>query len=98
MESKSTKRPPDDAMSVTLRAAAPEDEPFLFKVYASTRADELAAWGWGAAQQETFLRMQFTAQQLAYGAQFPDADQMVLLYNEVLIGRMLIERRIEEIY
>ena len=98
MESRSTKHPPDDAMPVTLRAAAPEDEPFLFKLYQSARGDELAALGWGAAQQETFLRMQFTAQRMAYGAQFPDADLMLILLNELLIGRMLIDRRDEEIY
>lgn len=29
-----------------------EDEPFLFEVYASTRRDEVAAWGWDLSQQE----------------------------------------------
>jgi ribosomal protein S18 acetylase RimI-like enzyme len=98
MESRSTKHPPGDAVSVTLRAAAPEDEPFLFKVYQSTRVEELAALGWAAAQQEAFLRMQFTAQRLAYGAQFPDADQMIVLQDGLPIGRMLIDRSGEEVY
>ncbi|HEX8650771.1 MAG TPA: GNAT family N-acetyltransferase [Pyrinomonadaceae bacterium] len=100
MESRLTKRPPavDATASVTLRAAGADDEPFLFEVYRSTRAAEMAAWGWGEAQQDAFLRLQFTAQRLAYGAQFPDAEQMIILEGEHLIGRMLIDRRDEEIY
>jgi ribosomal protein S18 acetylase RimI-like enzyme len=90
------KRQPNDAL--TLRPAEPDDEPFLFRVYASTRADEMAACGWDEVQQEAFLRLQFTAQRLAYGAQFPDADHRIILYNDLLIGRMLIDRRDEEIY
>ena len=42
--------------------------------------------------------MQFTTQQMAYGAQFPDADQSIILRDELMIGRMLIDRRDEEIY
>lgn len=98
MESRLTKHPPDNAVPVRLRAAVPEDEPFLFKVYQSTRADELAALGWNEAQQEAFLRLQFQAQGLAYGAQFPDADQMIVLKGEDSIGRMLIDRRDRELY
>ena len=99
MEHRSSKERPDDRVpAVTLRPAEPDDEPFLFSVYASTRTDELAHVPWSEAQREAFLRMQFTAQRLAYGAQFPDADQMIILDNELLIGRMLIDRRDEEVY
>jgi ribosomal protein S18 acetylase RimI-like enzyme len=98
MENRATKGAPGDAASVTLRAAAPEDEPFLFEVYQSTRVDELASLGWAAAQQEAFLRMQFTAQGLAYGAQFPAADQMIVLRDGLPVGRMLIDRSGEEVY
>jgi ribosomal protein S18 acetylase RimI-like enzyme len=86
------------ARLITLRPALPDDEPFLLKVYASARADEMAACGWSGAQQEAFLKMQFTTQQMAYGAQFPDADQSIILRDELMIGRMLIDRRDEEIY
>src|SRR5438067_1037097 len=34
---------------VRLRPAGDTDEAFLFALYASTRRDEMAAWGWGAA-------------------------------------------------
>lgn len=79
-------------MPFNLRPAEPEDEPFLFRVYASTRADEMAAWGWDAAQQEAFLRMQFTAQHLNYRAQFPDADHRVIIAGGHPAGRILVDR------
>jgi ribosomal protein S18 acetylase RimI-like enzyme len=92
MENRSTKQTPDEAMPVNLRPAQPEDEPFLFRVYAGTRADEMAAWGWDAAQQEAFLRMQFNAQSMAYRAQYPDADHRIIIYGNQPVGRILIDR------
>ena len=47
---------------ITLRAVAPEDEPFLAELYASTRADEMALVDWDAATKQAFLRQQFEAQ------------------------------------
>ena len=47
---------------ITLRCIAPEDEPFLYRVYAGTREEELAPLGWDEAQKNEFLRMQFSAQ------------------------------------
>ena len=48
--------------SITLRPIGPDDEAFLYRVYASTREEELAPLGWNEAQKTAFLRMQFTAQ------------------------------------
>jgi ribosomal protein S18 acetylase RimI-like enzyme len=92
MENSSMKQSPDETLPVELRPAQPEDEPFLFRVYASTRADEMAAWGWNAAQQEAFLRMQFNAQRLTYRAQFPEADHRIILAGGQPVGRILVER------
>lgn len=98
MENSPRKETPDNrAPAITLRAVEPEDEPFLFRVYASTRADEMAVSGWDASQQEAFLRLQFRAQTLAYGAQFPDADHRIILDRDHLIGRILIARTESEI-
>ena len=47
---------------ITLRLARPEDRDFLFSVYASTRADEMAMVPWGDAQKAGFLAQQFGAQ------------------------------------
>jgi ribosomal protein S18 acetylase RimI-like enzyme len=79
-------------MSVTLRPIAPEDEEFLLRVYSSTRSDEIAVWGWNQAQQEAFLRMQFTVQQRAYEMQYGEADHHIILFQDQQVGRILISR------
>jgi ribosomal protein S18 acetylase RimI-like enzyme len=89
-------RPPFDK-AITFRAIRPDDEAFLYAVYASTRQDELAPLGWSAAQQEAFLKMQFAAQRRSYTAQFPAADFQIILRHGSPIGRLYIERRRDEI-
>jgi ribosomal protein S18 acetylase RimI-like enzyme len=61
----------------SIRPAAEADEPFLYALYASTRAEELAAWGWTSAQQERFLQLQFRAQQQHYAA-YPDTVHWII--------------------
>ena len=85
------------ADGLTLRPIRPEDEGFLFEVYASTRMHELAAPAWSEAQRQTFLRMQFRAQQQSYLAQFPTAACQIILWHERPIGRLYIECRPDEI-
>ena len=46
---------------------------FLYRVYASTRYEELAPAGWPPEQVEAFLRMQFRAQDTHYRTHFPAA-------------------------
>lgn len=77
-------------MKISLRPSAPEDEEFLYRVYASTRADEVTAWGWAESQQEAFLRMQFNAQQRAYEWQFPGAVHSIILFDEAMAGRLIV--------
>ena len=43
--------------TATFRPIAPEDEDFLYRVYASTREDELALLDWDDDQKESFLKM-----------------------------------------
>lgn len=83
-------------MSVTLRPARPDDA-FLFALYAGTRADELAAWGWDAAQRDAFLVMQFRAQQRHYEAAWPRAEHRVVCLAGRPIGRLLVAREPDEI-
>lgn len=77
-------------MNISLRPSAPEDEEFLYRIYASTRADEVAAWGWPEPQQDAFLRMQFNAQQRAYEWQFPGAAHSIILCDEEPAGRLIV--------
>lgn len=85
------------ALVIALERAHPEDEAFLFAVYASTRVQEMALTGWLPAQQEQFLRMQFEAQTRSYRIQFPNADHWVVRGNGIAAGRMVVSRAEEEI-
>jgi len=84
-------------MTITLRDALPSDEPFLFEVYASTRAQEMALVPWDDEQRKSFLTMQFAAQHSHYQAQFPDASYSLICREEVPLGRFYVLRNEEDI-
>lgn len=80
-------------MALTLRPVEKDDEAFLFRLYAATRAEELAGWGWSEAQQEAFLRMQFNGQQAGYRRAYADASHSIILLDEVAVGRLYVVKR-----
>ena len=79
-------------MTISLRPYHEHDRDFLFQLYASTRLDEIAPFGWPPAQQEAFLRMQFTAQQQWYSMSYAQAEHQIIEENGVPIGRMMVSR------
>ncbi len=83
--------------SITFRPIRPEDEAFLYQVYASTREDELAQVPWDEGEKETFLRMQFNAQHKYYQEQFLNAEFQIILLDDRPIGRLYVDRRPDEI-
>ena len=85
------------ATTLTLRPIRPEDQSFLYEVYASTRLEELAPLGWSADQQAAFLAQQFNAQHQYYQANFAGADFQVILVNGQPAGRLYVDRRVNEI-
>ncbi len=68
------------------------DLPFLAQVYASTRAEELAATPLTGAQKAEFLDAQFRAQHAHYQKYYPQADWLVTVHQGRDIGRLYIER------
>lgn len=68
------------------------DLPFLARVYASTRTDELAVTGWSAGYMAAFLDAQFRAQHAHYQRYYPDADWLVTMRGGEDIGRLYLER------
>ncbi len=78
--------------TISLREERPDDASFLFDLYASTREDEIASWGWDAEARSSFLELQFRAQDGSYRAQYPNADRQVILSGERPIGRLLVDR------
>ena len=77
-------------MTASLRPIRPDDQDFLFKLYASTRLHEIAGFGWPEAQQEMFLRMQFTAQQRWYESMYGQAEHQIVEQDGQPIGRMMV--------
>jgi ribosomal protein S18 acetylase RimI-like enzyme len=84
-------------MTISLRDSTLEDEPFLRKVYACTREQELAMTQWNEEQRAAFLRFQFDAQHAHYRQQYPDASYQVILSDADPVGRMYVARRPSEI-
>lgn len=82
--------------AITVRDEQPQDEAFLFELYASTRQDELEAWGWPPAMRHTFLTMQFRASQ-GYRAAFPDAEFQIVMLDGKNAGRLVLHRTREEL-
>lgn len=85
-----------DIPSINSRPETPEDQAFLFDLYASTRKDELDTWGWPPEMRNSFLQLQFRAQQ-SYRTTFPKAQFNVLLLNGERFGRTIINRSADEI-
>jgi len=85
-------RRPDNLAAITLRSEGPEDESFLLELHASTRQEELEALGWPAAMRESFVRLQFNAQQQGYRAAFPRAQFAIILAAGQAVGRIVLDR------
>src|SRR2546430_7967304 len=82
---------------LSLRPITPEDTAFLARVYASSRAEELAQTGWSDEQKEIFCRRQFDAQSAYYAANYPGASFQLIERDGVPIGRLYVARWENEI-
>ena len=82
---------------LSLRPVRDDDRELLYRIYASTRVEELALTDWGAEQKEAFLRQQFNAQDAYYRENYPDADWSVVLHDGQPAGRLYVHRRPDEI-
>lgn len=79
--------------NITLRPSRQEDESLLFKVYASTRADEMALVDWTPGQKDAFLHMQFDAQRQYYLEQYQTAEYSIIQCDGIDIGRLIVDRQ-----
>ena len=73
-----------------LRPITPADTTFLARVYASSRADELAITSWSEEQKEIFCRRQFDAQSEYYAANYPEAALQIIERDGKSIGRLYV--------
>ncbi len=82
---------------IEFRPIAAGDGEFLLEVYASTR-DDVAAAMLDGAEKSQFLQMQFNAQHQYYQATFPDARYQIILFDDVPVGRLYVDRPGNEIH
>jgi len=78
---------------VTLRVMQGHDMEFSYRVYASSRAEEMARLvDWSEARKGEFLRFQFTAQHTHYQTHYPAARYDVIVRDGEDIGRLYVAR------
>jgi N-acetylglutamate synthase-like GNAT family acetyltransferase len=76
---------------LTLRPMEAGDDEFAYRVYASTRSDEMALVDWTDEQKEVFLRMQVDAQKAHYKIHYLNAEYYIIQRKDISIGRLMIE-------
>jgi ribosomal protein S18 acetylase RimI-like enzyme len=97
-EAEGSRIPDISVPELALDRVQASDEPFLYRTFASTRAEEMALTGWIHEQQETFLRMQYEAQRSSYRVQLPDAEYWVIRFSETAVGRLIVNQTPQEIH
>jgi ribosomal protein S18 acetylase RimI-like enzyme len=77
----------------TLRPVTAQDRPFLARLYASTREEELAAVPFTPEQRAAFLDQQFDAQTRHYATAYVGASFDVVEVDGQDAGRLIVARR-----
>ena len=67
------------------------DLPFMARLYASAREEELDQVAWPPGVREAFLAQQFGAQHSHYRQYYPNAEWLVIEREGEAIGRLYIE-------
>lgn len=77
------------AHTLSLRPVSPEDDAFLFALYASTRPD-IAALPLGDVQRSAVMRMQWLAQRHAYQMRYSHGTHQLVLVEGRPAGRLWV--------
>ncbi|MEM7116760.1 MAG: N-acetyltransferase [Chloroflexota bacterium] len=83
--------------NLSLRPITEADMPFLFQLYASTRAHEMAMIPWGDQEKQQFLAMQFRAQHTYYTENYKNATFDVICWAGQPIGRLYVDEWLTEL-
>ena len=81
---------------LTFRPITDADLPFLSRLYASTRTEELSVLDWTDEQKTAFLKQQFDAQHAHYQTYFSESHFLVIERDGVAIGRLYLDRAAQE--
>jgi len=76
--------------TLAVRPALPQDEIFMYELYAAIRGPQFAYAPITAAQKEHLLRMQFRAQLSSYTQQFPNSCYHLVLLDSKPVGRLWV--------
>lgn len=79
---------------IAYRMETADDLPFVAALYATTRAEELAATGWPEAIQAAFLEQQHRAQHAHYRGTWPDGEWLIIERAGAPIGRLYLAREL----
>ncbi len=82
---------------ISLRPEAPEDDPFVFDLYETTRDYEMKLIPWPGEQKKAFLREQCRLQLIHFRQHYRDADFQIVLLDCQPIGRFYVHRGVTEI-
>jgi ribosomal protein S18 acetylase RimI-like enzyme len=74
-----------------LRCAEPDDEPFLRDLFMAVKGAQLAAGGLPPATLAPVLAQQYAAQKAGYAAQFANAQSLLVIDDDVAVGRLLLD-------
>ena len=74
-----------------LRLATDDDYDFMRRLYASTRAEEMAHFPFDESQKAAFLAAQFAAQFQHYAIHYPTCERNIIEKDGVPIGRLWID-------
>lgn len=85
------------ATGLELRPATADNREFLLAVYSSTRADELSLVPWTEPQKAAFVASQFDAQDAYYRQIYPNAEFLVVMKDDVRVGRLYLAHLDDEI-
>jgi len=85
-------------LGLCLRPVEAADAPFVASLYASTRADEVARFGWPAGNQRAFLSQQCEAQELYFRSRYPDAEWLIVERDGAAVGRLYLEQSAQALH
>ena len=77
-------------LGLTLRPITAADAPFVAALYASTRAEEVARFGWPAGQQRAFLVQQHEAQERYFRTRYGEAAWLIVEREGGAVGRLYL--------
>jgi ribosomal protein S18 acetylase RimI-like enzyme len=77
---------------LTFRPITDADLPFLARLYASTRMEELSVTDWSDAEKRAFLQQQFDAQHAHWQRHYRDTDWLLVSHTGSPVGRLYLAR------